>query len=64
MNRIDCLIERPASVGIAAALLFMALGLIVIGVTVLPFIGILLSIPVFIAAAAFLFSPRSKECTI
>lgn len=64
MKRIDCLFERSASVGIAAALLFMALGLIVIGVTVLPFFGILLSIPVFLASGAFLFSPRSRECTL
>jgi hypothetical protein len=64
MNRIDCLFERSASVGIAAALLFMALGLVAIGLTILPFVGILLSIPVFMVSGAFLFSARSTECTL
>jgi hypothetical protein len=64
MNRIDCLFERASSIGIAIALLFMAMGLVVIGVTVLPVLGLFLSIPLFMAASAFLFAPRSKECTI
>jgi hypothetical protein len=64
MNRLDCLFERSASIGIAVALLFMALGLVVIGLTILPYLGILLSIPVFMASGAFLFSPRSAECTL
>lgn len=60
MNRIDCMFERSAGVGIAAALLLMALGLVVIGVTILPYFSILLSM----VAGAFLFSPRSKECML
>lgn len=64
MNRIDCLIERPAKFAIAAALGLMALGMSVIGVTLLPFIGLLMAVPVFGLAGFFAFSPRSRECTL
>lgn len=64
MKRIDCLFERSASIGIAVALVLMAVGLSVIGITVLPVLGLFLAIPVFLMAGFFLFSPRSKECTI
>lgn len=64
MNRIDCLFERSASVGIAIALLFMAMGLVIIGVTILPILGLLLAIPVFAVSGAFLVAPRSKECML
>jgi len=64
MRPIDCLIERPANIGVAAALMVMALGLIVIGLTVLPVLGIFLAIPVFLLSVAFLFAPRSQECSI
>ncbi len=64
MKRIDCLFERVSSVGVAVALLFMAMGLSVIGITVLPVIGLVLALPVFVAAGFFLFSPSSKECAL
>lgn len=64
MKRIDCLFERVSSVGVAMALLFMAMGLSVIGVTVLPVLGLVLAVPVFVAVVFFLFSPRSKECAL
>jgi hypothetical protein len=64
MKRIDCLFERASSVGVAIALLFMAMGLSVIGVTVLPVLGLVLALPVFVAAGFFLFSPRSEECAL
>lgn len=64
MRPIDCLIERPANIGVAVALMAMALGLIVIGLTVLPVLGIFLAIPVFLVSVAFFFAPRSQECSI
>ena len=64
MRSIDCLFERPANIGVAVALMSMALGLILIGLTVLPVLGIFLSIPVFFFSLAFLFAPRSQECSI
>ncbi len=64
MKSIDCLVERPANIGVAVALMTMGMGLVVIGLTVLPVLGIFLSIPVFFAALAFLFASRSPECSI
>lgn len=64
MKRIDCLIERPASIAIAIALAFIATGFSVIGITVLPILGLLVAIPVFFLAGVFLFSEPSTECQI
>jgi hypothetical protein len=64
MKSSDCLFERTANIGVAAALLLMAMGFIVIGVTVLPVLGIFLAIPVLIVSSAFFFSPRSQECSL
>ena len=64
MKRIDCLIERPANVGIALALALIAIGFSVIGITVLPVLGLLFAIPIFFLAGAFLFSENSKECEL
>lgn len=64
MKRVDCLIERPANIGIAIALATIASGFSVIGITVLPVVGLLVAIPIFFLAGAFLFSERSAECEI
>lgn len=64
MTRSDCTFERASHIGVAFALLLMAGGLSVIGVTVLPVLGIFMAIPVLVAAVAFLIAPRSKECRI
>jgi hypothetical protein len=62
MNRIDCMYERASQVCIAVAMLFMAPALMVIGVTVWPVLGLVLSIPIFIAALAFRYAQRSEYC--
>lgn len=64
MKQLDCLFERPASIVVALALFFMALGLSVIGITILPVLGLILAVPVFFLSAAFLFSPQSKACSL
>ena len=64
MRSVDCLFERTANIGVAVFLMAMALGLIAIGLTVLPVLGIFLSIPVLIVSTAFFFAPRSRECSI
>ncbi|MDA8138805.1 MAG: hypothetical protein M0036_09145 [Desulfobacteraceae bacterium] len=64
MKHSDCLFERASNVGVALFLLIMAAGLSIIGVTVLPVLGIFLAIPVLIGSVAFLIAPRSKECRL
>jgi hypothetical protein len=64
MKSTDCLFERASNIGVAVALLLMAGGLSVVGVTILPVLGIFLAIPVLVGAVAFLIAPRSKECQL
>jgi hypothetical protein len=64
MKPIDCLLERPSNIAVAVALMVMTLFLVVIGLTVLPVLGIFLAIPVFFIGMTFFFAPRSQECTI
>ena len=64
MNRIDCLFERPANIMISAILFSMALGLSIIGITILPVLGLILAVPVYVLSGAFLLSPRSDACSL
>ena len=64
MNRRNCFYERVSNIGVGAALLLIALGFVVVTVTVLPPFGLLVAVPVTALAAAFLFLPRSRECRI
>jgi hypothetical protein len=64
MKQIDCLFERVSHVGVGIALLFLAVGLTLIGVTVLPVIGLVTAVPVFLLAGWFIAAPKSQECTL
>jgi hypothetical protein len=64
MKPIDCLLERPSNIAVAVALMVMTFFLVVIGLTVLPVLGIFLAMPVFFIGMTFFFAPRSKECAI
>ncbi|MBR9982153.1 MAG: hypothetical protein KFF50_14080 [Desulfatitalea sp.] len=64
MKKIDCLVERPANFVIAFALFMMALAMSVIGVTLLPVIGLMMAVPIFALSGFFAFSPKSQECTL
>ena len=64
MRRSDCLFERVSHVGVGIALLFIALGLAVIGVSILPVLGLFAAVPVFLIAAYFFTAPGSPECNI
>jgi uncharacterized membrane protein len=64
MKRKDCMVERVSNFGVGVVFLSMALGLTLIGVTVLPIIGLLVAVPTFLLAGWFLAAPKSAECTI
>ncbi|MBI5552652.1 MAG: hypothetical protein HY911_14185 [Desulfobacterales bacterium] len=64
MKPIDCLLERPSKIAVAVALMVITFFLVVIGLTVLPVLGIFLAIPVFFIGMTFFFAPRSQECSI
>ena len=64
MNKNECRLERVSNVTIG--LIFSGVGLLfsLIGITVLPVIGLMIAVPVFVIAGIFLASPRSKACAI
>lgn len=64
MLRRNCLYERVSNIGVGTLLFLIALGFVVITVTVLPPFGLLVAVPVMGMAALFLFAPRSRECRL
>ncbi len=64
MKQIDCLFERPANLLIGTLLTVIALGFSVVGITILPVLGLLIAVPVFVVAAAFFTAPKSQACTL
>ncbi len=64
MNKNECRLERISNVSLGFIFLGVALFFALIGVTVLPVIGLMIAVPVFVIAGIFLVSPRSKACSI
>lgn len=64
MNRLSCIFEKASDFGVAVALGFIAMGFGVIGVTVLPVIGLLLAVPVAVTAFIFAAAPPSRTCAL
>ncbi len=64
MRKNDCLFERASHVAIGLILLLFAAGLSLIGITVLPVLGVIAALPVVFLAALFFNAPRSRECTL
>ncbi len=64
MNRTDCKLERVSNVTVGLILMGVGLLFSLIGVTVLPVIGLLIAVPVLVLAVVFLAAPRSKACAI
>lgn len=64
MNKNDCRLERISNVSIGFILLGVGLFFTIIGITVLPVIGLMIAVPIFVIAGIFLVSPRSKACAI
>ena len=64
MRKSDCVFEKVSNIGVGIALLFVALGLVVIGVTLTPVLGLFIAVPVFLIAAYFFTAPTSPECQL
>ena len=64
MKRSTCFFERISNIGVGSALLLIALGFVVITVTILPPFGLLVALPVMGLATLFLFARRSRECRL
>ena len=64
MNNTDCKLERVSNVTIGFLLLIIGVFFTLIGIMIIPVIGLLVAIPVLLIAVIFLASPRSKACSI
>ncbi len=64
MASMNCLFERVSKISIGLTLLLFGLGLIVIGLTVLPIFGLILAVPVLGASAYFIKAHLNKQCQI
>jgi hypothetical protein len=64
MNRTECKLERVSNVTLGFFLLIIGLMFTLVGIMIVPVIGLLVAIPVLIIAGIFLASPRSEACAI
>ena len=64
MRRTDCFFEKVSHFGIGMALLFIAMGLSVIGGTVWTMLGFFVAAPVLFLAMFYFTMADSPECTI
>ena len=64
MNRTNCSFEWLSNISVGAALAVFALGFGVIGITILPVIGLVPAAAAAFGAVYFLSASRSPECRI
>ena len=58
------MLKWVAHLGVVISLLFIAMGLSIIGMNIPPVLGLFIGAPVFVLAAYFFSAPRSQECTL
>jgi hypothetical protein len=64
MSAISCFIERLSKLGISITLLVFGLGLVVIGLTIIPVFGLVFAVPVLLASGYFIKAHLNRECQI
>lgn len=64
MNKLNCLTEKYSSRVIGLILLPLALGLAFLGFLIVPVVGLIFSVPLFILAFTFIAAPESKVCRL
>ena len=64
LDRISCRFEKLSNFSIGLAFLFLGFVFIVFGLTILPFFGFLISLPVVTIGILFFKAHRSPECAI
>ena len=64
LDKISCRFEKLSNLSIGLAFLFFGFVFVVFGLTILPFVGLLLSVPAFIAGVLFIKAHQSPECAI
>ncbi len=64
MKNSNCVSQKISKYLLGAVLGIAALGLVIIGVTILPIIGIVMAIPVIVLAVYIVQSRLNRECEI
>jgi hypothetical protein len=64
MDKISCITEKYSSRAIGLIILPLALALGFLGFLILPVVGLIFSVPLFILAFAFIAAPESKVCRL
>ncbi|MGB5750749.1 MAG: hypothetical protein WBM69_27515, partial [Desulfobacterales bacterium] len=64
MKALDCKLERVSNAMVGAILIFIGLVFTILGITVIPIIGLLIALAAFVLGGVFVLAPRSKACAL
>ena len=64
MKSLDCKLEKVSNVMVGSILLFVGLVFALLGLTVIPIIGLLFALAAFALGVVFLLAPRSESCAL
>jgi uncharacterized membrane protein len=64
LNALNCGLEKPLNIVVGTLLFLVGLGFTLIGIMILPVVGLFVAVPVLAIALFFLFAPKSKECQV
>lgn len=64
MKTLDCRLERLSNTMVGAVFFFIGLIFALLGLTIIPVIGLLIATPVIIMGTIFTLAPRSRACTL
>jgi len=64
MKSLDCKLERVSNAMVGAILLFVGLVFTILGITVIPVVGLLIALAAFTMGVIFVLAPRSRACTL
>ena len=64
MKALDCKLERVSNAMVGAILILIGLIFTLLGLTVVPLIGLLIALPAFVMGGIFVLAPRSRACAL
>ena len=64
MKSLECKLEKVSNAMVGTILLFVGLVFVMLGITVIPIIGLLLALAAFVLGVVFLLAPRSESCAL
>ena len=64
MNKTDCKLEPVSNIMIGSILMVIGLMFTLIGIMIIPVIGLFIAFPVLVISVVYLASPRSEACAV